>query len=493
MVIKNIPVAVIAVFIALFATGIFVFKDYGISWDEPLQRKYGQDLYNYITKQDAKLLKNKDRYYGPTVELALITAEKISNPQTLKETYELRHLITFLLYFQGTVFFYLLCLHIFESKKYALLGTVMLIASPRIFAHSFYNSKDLPFMSLFITSTYFSLKFMKTPNWKNGAVAGLATALLVTTRIMGVLLPAITVTGMVLKKSSLDKKTLTSVAIFATTTLLATYALWPILWQHPVENFKEAFVQMSKYPQKTGMFYYGEKVSSVDLPWHYVPGNIAATTPLMYTVLFLVGILYAARGSIRKPSAKLLTIVGWFFIPLAAVILLKSVLYDSWRQLFFIYPPFIILAVYGLKSVGARRLKQLLTLALGINMAYVLIFMVKWHPHQNIYFSTVAGNDIEKHWELDYWGLSYKQALEYIEETYPEMETIKVSAKNFPGENNVNMLENSEKFVVVGSPGEADFYLTNYRGTAEKTFGDFTEVHSIKVNGYKIVGVYSTQ
>ena len=40
--------------------------------------------------------------------------------------------------------------------------------------------------------------------------------------------------------------------------------------------------------------------------------------------------------------------------------------------------------------------------------------MIKNHPHQNVYFNFLAGKNIEKKFELDYWGLSNKQAYEYI-------------------------------------------------------------------------------
>ena len=40
--------------------------------------------------------------------------------------------------------------------------------------------------------------------------------------------------------------------------------------------------------------------------------------------------------------------------------------------------------------------------------------MIKDHPHQNVYFNFIPGKNIQTKFELDYWGLSNKQALEYI-------------------------------------------------------------------------------
>ena len=41
------------------------------------------------------------------------------------------------------------------------LGSLFLILSPRIFAHSFYNSKDLAFLSFFIISIYTMVRYLE--------------------------------------------------------------------------------------------------------------------------------------------------------------------------------------------------------------------------------------------------------------------------------------------------------------------------------------------
>ena len=36
--------------------------------------------------------------------------------------------------------------------------------------------------------------------------------------------------------------------------------------------------------------------------------------------------------------------------------------------------------------------------------------MIRDHPYQNVYFNLLAGSDKRHRFELDYWGLSYKEA-----------------------------------------------------------------------------------
>jgi len=172
-----------------FILGLFIYKDYGISWDEPIQRKLGIDNYNYVTRVDKELLKNSDRLYGPSFELFLIILEKISGTKNPQKIYYLRHLATFSLYFASVVTFYFLCRDYFKKDTHALLATLLLIISPRIFAHSFYNSKDIPNLALFTINIFVAHKYFQNKNKMNATILGATTACLLTIRLTGIIIP----------------------------------------------------------------------------------------------------------------------------------------------------------------------------------------------------------------------------------------------------------------------------------------------------------------
>ena len=46
-----------------------------------------------------------------------------------------------------------------------------------------------------------------------------------------------------------------------------------------------------------------------------------------------------------------------FFGSIISVIILHSVLYNGWRQMYFIYPSFILLAIYGISFILKIRNK----------------------------------------------------------------------------------------------------------------------------------------
>lgn len=475
-----------AFFGLLIVIGLLVYKDYGISWDESIQRSYGLDVYNYVFNRNERLFKNKDRYYGPVVEFSQVFLEKTFSVSDIQYIYQLRRLFNFTLFVFGVFFFYLLLVKRFKSVWWGLLGSMLLILSPRIFAHAFYNSKDISFMVFFIIASYFGVIFLQKRETLIAILIAFLSAVLIDIRIMGALFPVLLVSLFFL--NTFKREHLKLLLLYFFLTVLFAVILWPTLWEAPLENFLAAFDQMRNYPQKTSILYFGEKVSSVGVPWHYTLGWIAVTTPLIYLVASAVGLIRVPRRPYRNIDKQDLLMAGWLFVPLIAVILLKSTLYDAWRQMFFIYPPILYFAVYGLVKASSA-IRRVLFVLLIINLYFVTLFMVREHPFQNLYFNELVRTPYEKKFELDYWGLSYKRAYEEIARI-DKRPLIKVFSENLPGETNLLMLPKAdrERFEHVKDRSLADYYLTNYRQYKD---GYYDPVfYFVEVNGTRILGVH---
>lgn len=256
---------------------------------------------------------------------------------------------------------------------------------------------------------------------------------------------------------------------------------------------------MRHFPSVISVLYLGRYIPSIDLPWHYIPVWIIITTPVIYTVCFFIGCFVSLFYRKREDAIYAL----WVFLPPALVIIRKSVVYDGWRHLFFIYPGVLILSLTGLlflfeqineKFSGIKHrlvyFAAILTVAGGL--FNTVKFMVKYHPYQNVYFNVLAGGNMEevkKNFELDYWGLSYRQALEYILRNDADR-NIKVCVANDPGWLNSLILppEKRRRLNYVRDPGQAKYFLSNYRLHKEEY--PFKEFYSVKVRGAKIMGVY---
>lgn len=487
--------AVIIFFLTFLIIGLTIFDDYGVSWDEPRSRLNGIVTVKYLIQKDPLLLNYEDKYYGPVFESFLVGLEKVLNLTDTRHIYLMRHLFTFFSFYMGVVFFFLLTKKQFKSWKIALLGCLFLILSPRIFAHSFYNSKDIPFLAMFIVSIYTLLRYLDKKTFINAVFHALACALLIDIRIIGVIVPFLTLVFVFLGYFSKRKENnyLSSFLFYIVLLFVLTVLFWPILWENPFYHLVMAFKQMSSFPWTTTVLYLGKYIEAKDLPWHYQPVWLLISTPLLYSFGFLAGL-----GRLLVKQRNNLIFLFWFIVPLASVILFKSVVYDSWRQLFFVYPAFLLISLGGLKKLwdmDRRWLKSLLIMAVILNLSATGYFMIRNHPYQNLYFNILAGRDgeqIKESFELDYWGLSYRKALEYLLEN-DESRKIKIFAANEPGINNSFLLKKQERerLVYVKDISEADYFLTNFRWHINPY--PYKEIYSIKVNQAKIMAVYQTK
>ncbi len=510
---NNHKIVVFIFFIIFLSIGLTVFDDYGLSWDERSYRQNGIVSYDYIFKSDDSLLDYSEKMFGPVFELLLIFGENTLNLEDSRDIFLMRHLFTFLVFYLGVFFFYLLCKYYFDSWKIGLLGSLFLIVSPRIFAHSFYNSRDLFALSMFIISMYILVKYIDKKTWLWAFWLALISAILINIRMVGVLIPFLTfifvIVDLILKyKSKRIKTTIFSLVLYASLLVFFIILFWPWLWTNPFNNFIQAFKEMTfNIKGEVVNLYLGSYINSRDLPWHYIPVWLVITTPILYTFSFVVGLFISIKYIFKNfinyfKSRKRydLIILIWFFLPLSAVIVLKSSVYDAWRLMFFIYPALLIISLKGLASLFDiikiklkgrvyKTLNAILIIFIVFSLVSTTRFMVKNHPFQNVYFNSLAGRDIKNNFELDYWGLSYRQALEYILRNDAE-KTIKVFAFNKAGKINADILIPAERDRLEYVDLEnAKYFLSNYRDHKDE-YPYNNEFYSINIDGAKIMVVY---
>src|ERR1019366_5867486 len=96
------PGVILLVFSLVIA--LFTYRDYGISWDEPIQRHMGMVSYDYVAGGDTSLLIFTYRSHGVAFELPLIFIEKLLHITDSRSIFLMRHLVTHL-FFLISVFF----------------------------------------------------------------------------------------------------------------------------------------------------------------------------------------------------------------------------------------------------------------------------------------------------------------------------------------------------------------------------------------------------
>jgi hypothetical protein len=520
--------AAVCVLIAgLLITGLGLYRDYGISWDEPVQREYGTQVYAYAFGDDESLLADRHRVYGPVFEVLLVSLEKGLGLEDLRDIYFMRHLVTFLMFAAGTVFFSLLAARMLGDWRLGLVGAVLMVLTPRIFAHAFYNSKDIPFMAMFIVCMYTLLVCLDRPGAGPSLVHGACCAVLVDMRIVGVLVPFITLVFFIFNLAARRgagpgaARWAMSLGLFCGALVPLTILLWPTLWTDPVGNFILAFQAMHRFAWRATVLFMGREVWSTDLPAYYVPVYILITLPLMYLALAITGIAAAARrlagretGMTVKRRDALLALI-WLFVPVTFLIASGAVLYDTWRHTFFVYPAVLLLALMGLgwlvgpahkvrvraagevsAQVAAVTPRNVMAVAVAtllfVNVCGAVWFMIRSHPHQNVYFNALVGGvrGAAGEYEMDYWGLSYRKLLESVLER-DSRGSITLNSLNEPGYYNSFILPPGERgrLAYTDQPAAADYYISNHRWERFRLPADM-EAASVEVDGVTLCTAY---
>lgn len=509
-------------FILLVLLGLGVFKDYGISWDDGNNRHYGRIVLRHVFGDFAVLETptstfsepgHEDsihcihgRNHGPAVEVVFAGLERVLSLKDTREIFLLRHILNYLVFCLGVFFFHLLVTRIFGDWRMGLLGSMFLVASPRIFAHSFHNSIDVPFMSMFIVCLYTLSRFVEVKGLYWASIHAIACGILIDIRSVGVMLPFLTLGFMAFEVltrpgwGSAAKRLGLPLAVYIIQLCCVVVLLWPTLWESPIAYFAGSLLEQSSYSWPWWEIYMGEKVYGRQAPWHFTPVWMAVTTPPLYLAFFFIGLsrlflgwrkIYPQR---RIEFAALLS----FILPLAAVAIRNSTLFNGWRHFFFIYPGFLIICLGGVQSVfrffkGRWRPGVWILLALiASSMACNIYFMAESHPIQNTYFNFLAGGmrQARRNFAVGYWGAEFKPAYEYILENDNSSQIVIAAYPPKPAEMNLAILRprDRERLRLTNYPLQADYFIGNYhQHPNEYRHGE--DFYSIRVDGAKLVVV----
>jgi len=497
---KNGRRAVLFFFAAFLVTGLLIFKDYGISWDEEFQWKNnGAVNYDFIVHGNKQaLLDGADKYHGPAFELLLTGVEKLFRLNDTRCIFLVRHLLTFLTFYLSAIIFYLLAFRIFHKRLLALTGAVFYVLSPHIFSHAFYNSKDIVFLSLFTAGIYCMLLFLEKATLLRAFIFALVTAFTIDVRIIGILIPTVFMylifTGWLWRKQVVEWK---PVLLYFLCLVPLIILFWPVLWIDPLFHFREALKENSHYPWDDPVLYFGREYTPTSLPWHYLFFWMFVSRPVIYSLFFLCGVSALIWQLFRKPFLFIRNHVNgqivlcWFFFPLLAMLVFKSPAFDTGRHLYFLHGAFVLQMLFGLQRLwefAARR--KIASVALSgltaLSLILLVVNMFRLHPYEHLYFNITQGTDearIKSRFEYDYWGLSQRALLERLLNSDPS-ERIVVQAEHLPGRTNAYLLPAAERGRIRFADGtrHPDYFLVDYRWKKEGDYPFHTEVFS-EMNG----------
>ena len=534
-------------FLIIFCMGLFFSKDYGISWDERYHREDGRltlvyvlqllGIHNLIDLPLDVPEPNKIGY-SALFDMSSLVIEKLFFISDVRSAYLIRHALNFTFYFIGIYFFYLFVKEIFKKNSISFFITMFYLLHPRLLAHGFFNCKDSIAQALIASSLLPIYLTFKKGNLRMTVLAGILTALGVVTRLPTIYFPLLFIALIFFKsinaatKSFSFQKSFKIVFVFFMMFGFSIYLFQPAFWGATINDLKSIIKLFVNHPWDGYNYYFGRFISALDVPWHYIPAWILISTPVSFIIYLFIGsvkILSDLSKTINQKTLFNFFIFICFVAPVFVIIILGSTLYDGWRHVFFLYP--FLSYTMGIGFLYSFQLikkkyslpdKKILIILGALTFCEPIFKIVAMHPHQQVYFNIFAGKIPTKKFEGDYWGLSMRQGLEWILKNDKRKVITVASDFNLARFNRVIIKteerdrilflddENSDfmksKGVKKTDPiifGDQktypiDYFLTNYRRKESKDvilknkkyFPYINEVHSIKVDNMKILGVY---
>src|SRR5512138_2615666 len=148
-------------------SGLFVFRDYGLTWDEPLFYAYGDALgYAYAPANWFSGHFDLNKSYGPSGDdhknrgpaWLLIAREPVYLLESLGvDSPSAWHLLNFLCFLLGVYFVYRLAERL-TSPWPAAAAAALFAFQPLLWGHAFINPKDMPFLVFFTGAVWLGFR-----------------------------------------------------------------------------------------------------------------------------------------------------------------------------------------------------------------------------------------------------------------------------------------------------------------------------------------------
>ena len=423
--------------IIYFLIGLILSINVGITHDESHGlfvwelNKYKLSNYFLRTNYDVSELDTYHSYYGVGFYLFADTFGKLINliPENLgllDKSNELlsKHPSVFIFFILSALYFKKIIYLITRDKIFSNLATVFYLVYPYLLGHSFFNFKDIPFMSIWLVCTYQFIRILQIYHKKKEInnirllLLSFLTAYLFSIRVSGILvfLEYIIFSTFFLRVFNynfigLVKEIYVKKLFFLLTFLFFLYLLHPSFWSNPYK-FIYAIEFMSQHIQSVCTVTLGECMKAQNLPSSYIPIWLFFKLPIIIIFGFILFPFYEKKIFLLKNNifligSLLLTILSITFL----LIILNVNLYDELRQIIFIFPLILICSL----SIIYFFSKKIFYILFFIFSIYFLIQNIKIFPYNYLWLNNLTHfTKINGVFELDYWGVSTKRVSDYL-------------------------------------------------------------------------------
>lgn len=506
----------LAVPLLFLAVALATLGDYGETWDEQFDQNIGRYYWNDWSTQGVQGLERfipLQRNYGPFFDVLDVATHELvfTKLKWITDPVASHHLAVVLMAALALWVTFGIGLALFGPGP-AFLAQVLLALMPQFLGHAHNNLKDTPLMALFALSLLLMIRASRGGAWGWWALAGVATGLTYAIKVHAYFVPVVVVLWQLgdARRGVARWKRLAAGLVLAGATAFGTVLLaWPYYRHQPVARFLETYRTFKDHQYNELVFYLGQHVRAHDVPWHFPFVMFGVNTPIVHLALFLLGLVFLAWGLGRRagPTALasgLLLPAIWFFVPILAQIASGTAQLDGVRHYIVVFPAMALLGAAAAWEAGRRlgaawggrpRLRAAWAALVFLALLDVLRTDVKLHPYQVVFFNALAGGPAKarERFELDYWGVSLKEAAAWMNANLPGARVILTGQYH-----HFFRLDSARFHFVPDLKHRPNLKVSLIRGitlTADPDGGDYLHpakkpLHAVTVDGANLVEIF---
>ena len=336
----------------------------------------------------------------------------------------LNHGLIFLTFFLSGIFSKKILNLLIKEKFYSNIFLLFYLSYPYLIGHGFFNTTDTPFLFAWILATYLSIKiFLKIHINENIPfisifLVSFATSFLFSIRISGVLILLQYFIFLIFISNSINdplyktiKKYFFKIILFILLTLIFTFLFYPLFWKNPL-LILDSINYLRNIPYGVSTLTLGSSMDALNLPSSYIFIWLFFKLPFLSFVGFIL-FPFIEKKIFSRPVNQIL--LGSILTTIASIIFLliffKANLYDELRHILYLIP-LILIVTFSIIYFFSKKL------LLFLSIASIFIFTLQnfnMYPYQYTWFNLFSNFiDVNKNFELDYWGVSGRNIAEKI-------------------------------------------------------------------------------
>jgi hypothetical protein len=223
---------------------------------------------------------------------------------------------------------------------------------------------------------------------------------------------------LIIKKEWNLKKDFALIGIISSSALMAVFVFWPMLWKRPLILFESLFYFLRHHAWDSNVLYFGTSYAAKELPWHYALFYIFGTLSIFVVLPMIIGIFESAKN-LKKQFLEYGILFLWPVLRILIAIIPGSTRYDGMRHYIFILPDLVAFSAIGIDWIFNKiKNKKAVAVISAVIIMWLLVDLFRVYPYGDSYFNevvrTIYPKNIEKQFEIEYWGASFREGLDWI-------------------------------------------------------------------------------